>query len=121
MNYDICMMVTDKSFIILELVIKKIRELLHCRAIVLIGRKGLKEKCEALGCDFIDEECVYESLSYNGLRNIILNRDVFAGNRTGWYLQQFLKCSYSFLCNDRYYLIWDSDLIPLKEISFFDE
>lgn len=35
--------------------------------------------------------------------------------RIGWYLQQFLKLSYSLICKDEYYLLWDADTIPLHE------
>ena len=35
--------------------------------------------------------------------------------------QQFLKMSYSLVTKSDYYLIWDSDLILLKELKFFTE
>ena len=52
---------------------------------------------------------------------MIIARDCYAGWRAGWYLQQFLKMSYSFICEDAYYLIWDADTIPVREIQMFDE
>ena len=39
--------------------------------------------------------------------------------RFGWYVQQFIKMSFSFFTQDDYYLIWDSDTIPLKPAEFF--
>lgn len=38
----------------------------------------------------------------------------------GWYIQQFIKMEFSRYCNEEYYLIWDSDTIPLKQIDMFD-
>lgn len=41
--------------------------------------------------------------------------------RTRWYLQQFLKYAYAFICNEDYYIVWDSDSIPIRNINFFDD
>ena len=41
-------------------------------------------------------------------------------HRVGWYLQQFLKMAYSRICKNEYYLIWDSDTIPIKRIQMFE-
>ena len=41
--------------------------------------------------------------------------------RMGWYLQQFIKMAYSRICEDMYYLIWDSDTVPLKNVILFDK
>lgn len=40
----------------------------------------------------------------------------------GWYFQQMLKLHYCFYdTDDDYYLIWDSDTVPLRSMDFFDE
>lgn len=49
----------------------------------------------------------------------ISDNNVFAVNRTGWYLQQFLKFEYSTLCKDEYYLVWDADTIPTHKLPLF--
>ena len=41
-------------------------------------------------------------------------------NRTGWYEQQFLKMAYSRICNNEFYLIWDSDTFPIKPVNMFE-
>ncbi len=38
---------------------------------------------------------------------------------TGWYYQQFLKMQYSVVCKDEYYMVWDGDTIPCREIKMF--
>ena len=38
---------------------------------------------------------------------------------TGWYYQQFLKMQYSVVCQDEYYMVWDGDTIPCREIDMF--
>ena len=41
--------------------------------------------------------------------------------RAGWYVQQFIKMQFAKFVKDDYYLIWDSDTIPLKPVELFDE
>ncbi len=38
---------------------------------------------------------------------------------TGWYYQQFLKMQYSAICKDEYYMVWDGDTIPCRQINMF--
>ncbi|MCR5671757.1 MAG: DUF6492 family protein [Butyrivibrio sp.] len=38
---------------------------------------------------------------------------------TGWYYQQFLKMQYSAVCEDEYYMVWDGDTVPCREINMF--
>jgi len=46
-------------------------------------------------------------------RSITTFRDI-------WYEQQFLKMSYARICKKEYYLIWDSDTVPIKSIQMFE-
>lgn len=38
----------------------------------------------------------------------------------GWYIQQFIKMTFANLCDEEYYLLWDSDTVPVKNIQVFD-
>lgn len=40
---------------------------------------------------------------------------------TGWYYQQFLKLSYSRMCRDEFYLVWDGDTFPCRDFSMFSD
>ena len=40
---------------------------------------------------------------------------------TGWYYQQFLKMQYSSVCKNEYYMVWDGDTIPCRNIKMFQE
>ncbi len=40
---------------------------------------------------------------------------------TGWYYQQFLKMEYSRFCNNEYYMSWDGDTVPCKEVVMFND
>ena len=41
--------------------------------------------------------------------------------RGGWYYQQFLKMMFCFKCTGNYYMSWDMDTVPLRDIELFDD
>ncbi len=49
----------------------------------------------------------------------VLNGQPLARGITGWYYQQFLKMQYSAICPDEYYMVWDGDTLPCREINMF--
>ena len=73
-------------------------------------------------CIVVDENKVIEGLNKEALELLFrkLNRTRMG---VGWYFQQFLKMAFalSAYCNTDYYLSWDSDTIPLRNIDFFNE
>lgn len=96
-------------------------EYLPISKIVVIGPDSL---CNILPTDpridFMDES---ELLSYEKVSTLLGQRsdDPLVKKRSGWYLQQFLKMAYALKCKDEYYLLWDSDTIPLQRIEIFDD
>lgn len=92
---------------------------LETNKIVIIGKESLKNNFkDTKKYHFIDEDSLYQGLSYDNIKNIIKKINSNAIRRTGWYLQQFLKMAYAYCCQDDCYLVWDSDTIPLKKITF---
>lgn len=67
---------------------------------------------------FVHEEEIIDKCT---IEKCILKKAGGRPVRSGWYIQQFLKMKYSLLCNDEYYLLWDSDTLPLKETPLFDK
>ena len=59
-------------------------------------------------------------LPKNNLIKLFINYGINNTCRVGWYEQQFLKMEYSKICKNDYYLIWDSDTIPIKPVKMFD-
>lgn len=98
-----------------------IQKYLPVKRIVLIGAKEIGGLVDGLdGVTFFDEDKVIPGLSLNCIKQI--KKDVSGTERrAGWYYQQFLKMAYAEVCTDDYYLIWDSDTIPIKDIDFFDD
>ena len=65
----------------------------------------------------LDEDNLVTGLTYSGLQEIVSKHFNYQV-KAGWYLQQFLKMGFAV---SKYakenYLIWDSDTIPLRNIS----
>ncbi len=49
-----------------------------------------------------------------------INEELLSRVRPGWYYQQFLKMSFSDICEGDHYVSWDMDTVPLRPLSFFD-
>ncbi|KEA64227.1 hypothetical protein ADIMK_1473 [Marinobacterium lacunae] len=68
----------------------------------------------------IDEDTLYDQLNIENVKKIIKER-IGKDGRAGWYFQQFLKMSICVFEKNDFYVVWDSDTIPLRPVSFFDE
>ena len=90
--------------------------------VVLIGNERIKSLIKEnnssvnFPINFINEKAL---LDVDKIKQLIKKRNITAEKRSGWYIQQFLKMIYCKICQDKYYLVWDSDTIPVKEINMF--
>lgn len=88
--------------------------------IIVIGPLALKKELP------LNEKIKYyneeDIIDCSRLKEVVKERQKKCKNniRLGWYLQQFIKMSYSKQCNEDYYLLWDSDTVPLKKVCLFD-
>lgn len=95
---------------------------IDARKFVVIGNEAVKKEIEFRNDSrvvFIDET---KLVSIEHIKQIISKRtdnDIKSVMRSGWYLQQFLKYSYSFISDDEYYLLWDADTIPIHKHDMF--
>lgn len=101
-----------------------LKQFLPMKKIILIGNKKLSERLESVNeenIEYVNEDSL---IRYSDIYDIIAKRthgNPNATSRTGWYLQQFLKMQYAQQCQDEYYLIWDGDTVPLKDVSLFQD
>ena len=67
----------------------------------------------------VDENQILEGLTLESLKELF--SELGRTKMPGWYFQQFLKMAFALseYCDTEYYLSWDSDTIPLREIEFF--
>ena len=89
------------------------------------GIKGIIDSAPQLKnkVGFIDENSL---ISFDDVHacmtkrmEVLLNGQELPRGVTGWYFQQFLKIQYALLCEDEYYMVWDGDTIPCKEVVMF--
>lgn len=115
--YDLVMMVTPNSFPLCKRTVEYVYKNIKPKRIVLIGNRKVKDLVGS-DCVFVDEDELLDGLSFANVKKILLDR-IGDAQRTGWYLQQFLKMGYALKCDDAAYMVWDSDTIPLNEIDYF--
>lgn len=125
MKYDIIIPTIYRDYPFLKKVINYIFRNLNPCTIYIITNKAKSRfipKSILLNsqCKIIDEDNLIEGLDYAKTRDLLTRQAI--NNRTGWYYQQFLKMGFALsrYAQQEYYLIWDSDTIPLQPIKFFD-
>ena len=93
---------------------------LPIKNIYVVSPSNVMEKISTLNDSrliFVNEN---EFSNINRIKELYSSRTNLKPNHAGWYIQQFIKMAFSFFTNDDYYLIWDSDTIPLKPTKLFD-
>ncbi len=126
MEYDIIIPVAKRDLGFLPRVLEYVRRYLVDAVDIYIianescGERLKKKEFVRYGVTFLNEDAIIDNLSYERIRELLLERDVHI--RTGWYLQQFLKIAFAKSpYAKKYYLSWDSDTLPLSKICFFNE
>lgn len=121
MKFDVIIPVSKRTIIILPHTINGLlRHADSIGKIIVIGNSVLKNNIEECGGTFVDEDLLFEGMTYKRVDTLLKLRNCLE-RRTGWYFQQFLKMAYAYICADEYYMVWDSDLILLNDMRFFDD
>ncbi|MCR4656717.1 MAG: glycosyltransferase [Lachnospiraceae bacterium] len=122
-EFDSLIVTTAKDY---DRVCRNYPRLVRClpgRDIIFIGSGEVEErlKRDALGerVRFLNENDVIPFDEIDSLMRELTGADEVPRGMSGWYYQQFLKMSYSYLCDDGYYMTWDGDTIPCKGFSMF--
>ncbi len=106
-----------------KLTVKQLYKHLENIKIKVIANKKLENEIKKIDLRllFIDEDKLVENMTLDKIKEILINL-INKNKRAGWYFQQFLKMGYALSeeCSE-YYLIWDSDLILLKSLNFFEK
>ncbi len=117
MKYNVVCPLAEKDVEAYLSTLEWLEKYLDVKNFVVIGNEKVKEslahKCnEKFKVIHLDES---QFITYDQVKSYIAmksNNDSSSIKRTGWYLQQFLKFSYSLICEDEYYLLWDADTLP---------
>ena len=90
--------------------------------LVLIGPESLENIIpEDERLKFIDENRLIDKKIIKDAISKKNNGKKLQKDRTGWYAQQFIKMAYSQITDNDFYLLWDSDTVPVKKLNLFDE
>lgn len=125
MKYDVVLMVVPDKLLLLKISMPYIIKNLGVEKIYLVANKECENDIKDSFYNYrnvyyINEDELYDGLSFNKIKEILIE---LCGDskRTGWFFQQFLKMVYACHCKNEYYLIFDSDTVPLNTISYFDD
>ena len=116
--YDVIVPMTKDNLPVFRMNIQWMRRNLDCKRIIVIGAEELREESKKLGAEFLNEDEIYAGMTLGAIKAYMTER-MGNASRSGWYFQQFLKYAYALVCEDEYYIVWDSDTIPLHPISHF--
>lgn len=92
------------------------------KASYFIYYKGIDSKIRSK-IILINEDNILHDINLETIKLYLQNAG-FNPKNAGWYFQQFIKMGFaksSFANENDYYLTWDSDTVPLKEMSFFSK
>jgi len=94
------------------------------RIYILTNRKWFsffsKDYRQKNGIILMDENNLLDGLTFNRLKSIMISHFGNANRLYGWYFQQILKMAFAKVHHEiHYYLIWDADTIPTKNLTFF--
>lgn len=116
MKYDVVCPLALKDVNSYYKSLNNLEKYVEVKKFVVIGNDEVKKEIEFRNdsrVTFVDESLL---VTYSDVYDIISKRtknDQSSLKRSGWYLQQFLKLSYSLICNDEYYILWDADTMPI--------
>ncbi len=128
MRFDTLIVITPKDFKRLESLYPRICDNIGYGDLCFVSggelEKALKENAALSGrTRFINEN---DLVSFDEVHACVAKQmgDILAGRElprgiTGWYYQQFLKMQYALVCKDEYYMVWDGDTIPCRELNMF--
>lgn len=125
-DFDVLIVITDKDFMRVESQYPRLLNNLPGRRVIFVGPAVLEERVLALNnerASFLNENDILPfdevyALMAEHMKDI-LKGQVMPRGVVGWYYQQFLKMSYSSICQDEYYMTWDGDTIPCAPFEMF--
>lgn len=95
--------------------------LVEAENIYIITNKSNFSKIQKHGSiNLIDENSMLNYLNLDIVKKMLAKKKWYV--RQGWYFQQFLKLGFALSpYSKEYYLSWDADTLPLRELKYFDE
>lgn len=123
-KYTVITPVVVNDMTVLEQSIPSLIKYLPLKKLIIIGDQKVYERLQKLNIlsdivEFLDENDILPLAEVKEVIRKLSEENELAVRRAGWYLQQFIKMKYAEVCEDSYYIVWDADTIPLREINMF--
>lgn len=115
---DIVIPTVSKDFLLLELVLKSLKQLrqdVNKIYIVAPDKEEIRHFCQKFNCVFVNETSVL------GFGKDYIKYDVSGTSRSGWMYQQLLKLSGENFTELKDYIVIDSDTIFVRANSFYED
>lgn len=129
-SFDTLVVITPNDCARLSKLYPRLIDCIPYGQVKFVGAKGVADVIEndeylSQKAGWIDEDSIIpfndvHACMAKRMENILAGRELPRGI-TGWYYQQFLKMQYSLCCSDEYYMVWDGDTIPCREINMFQK
>ena len=124
-KFDVIMPLAEKDIASVWTRMVYFKKYLPMKKLVIIGNKKvidiMKKKYPDKMIELIDEDTILKLTDVKDVMKRVSSNDEAAIKRSGWYLQQFLKMLYAEICEDEYYLAWDSDTLPLITVNMIKD
>lgn len=127
-SFELILLTIERDLPILSKGLPYIIRFFQPSRVTIIASRSCLEKVRELGLDHcggfavgcMDEDKVVPSLDVAFVRRLVRERGG-EESRAGWYFKQILNLTYSLREDAQaFYLTWDADTIPVREIPFFD-
>lgn len=120
-KYELIILATKDKVNILQNAIPYYYENLNPKSVFVVANKEMKEDIKNIDkIEFVDEDSILEGMTKAAIEDII-EKITGKRKRAGWYFQQFIKLAWAWKCKDDFYVVIDSDTIPLNPITFLNE
>lgn len=124
-KFNVIMPLAEKDVESVWTALAYLKKYLPMKKLVIIGSKQVIDVVQNSQpekmVELVDEETLLKISDVRSIISKISNKNEAAIKRSGWYLQQFLKMLYANLCEDEYYLVWDSDTLPLVTVNMMKD
>ena len=134
--FELLLLAIERDLPVLSVGLPFIIHFLMPQKITIIGSCHCLEKARSIGLDesfdkssdkssgaiieYLDEDAVVQGLSLAAVKACIQAHGG-KGERAGWYFKQLLLLAYATRQSPyNYYLVWDTDTIPVRPMTFFD-
>ncbi len=122
MKYDAILMVVQDKIPLLKTSYPYLCSNLGAERIFFVANIKCKQEIEkAFGnnrIEYYNEDEIMGGLTLSKIKSYL--EDLCGdSHRAGWFYQQFLKMAYAYRSRNDYYLIFDSDTVPINRINYF--